>query len=136
MKELYIKYKEMIDYIIFGIATTLVNYLVFAFFTILVPINYQVANVIGWFISVVFAYVTNKLYVFQSKSWEPSIVVKEITSFGAARVFSLGVEAVILFVGITLMGGNKQIVKLIDNVIIVIINYVFSKLFIFKTNKK
>ncbi|GKQ43390.1 membrane protein [Companilactobacillus sp. RD055328] len=132
MKNLYIKYKELINYIIFGVATTAVNYVVYAFFTVVMPLNYQVANLIAWFLSVVFAYLTNKYFVFASKSWDLSIIIKEITSFFAARIFSLGVEAVILYIGITLMDGNSLVVKLIDNVIIVIINYVFSKLFIFK----
>ncbi|MGR3741123.1 GtrA family protein [Companilactobacillus sp. DQM5] len=132
MKDIYIKYKELINYIIFGVATTAVNYIVYAVFTIVLPLNYQVANLIAWFLSVLFAYITNKYYVFNSRSWDISRIFKELISFFAARVFSLGVEAVILYVGITLMSGNSLIVKLIDNVIIVIINYIFSKLFIFK----
>lgn len=132
MKDLYLKYKELINYIIFGVATTAVNYIVYAFFTVLVPLNYQVANLIAWFSSIVFAYITNKYFVFNSRSWNLKIIAREITSFFAARIFSLGVEAIILYIGITLMDGNSLVVKLIDNVIIVIINYVFSK-FIFRS---
>lgn len=135
MKNLYFKYQELINYIIFGVATTVVNYAVFAFFIKVIPINYQIANFIGWVISVLFAYITNKLYVFNSKSWEKNILFKEISSFFTARVVSYFVEVIILFIGINLLSGDKLIVKLIDNIIIVIINYVFSKMIIFKNDK-
>lgn len=136
MKKLYLKYQELINYIVFGVATTLVNYVVFAFFIKIIPLNYQVANLIAWILSVLFAYFTNKLYVFNSHSWEKKILVKEISSFFTARIFSYLIEVVILFVGINLLKGNELIIKLIDNVVIVVINYVFSKLIIFKDSKE
>ena len=93
IKKLYKKYEEVILYVVFGVLTTLVNFVSFWVFNkILGEKFYLVSNVIAWFISVVFAYVTNKLWVFESKSWAFKILLKEVPEFFAARLFSLGVE--------------------------------------------
>ena len=93
IKKLYKKYEEVILYVVFGGLTTLVNFVSFWVFNkILGEKFYLVSNVIAWFISVVFAYVTNKLWVFESKSWAFKILLKEVPEFFAARLFSLGVE--------------------------------------------
>jgi putative flippase GtrA len=92
IKNLFNKYKEIISYLFFGV-TTLVNFVSFwAFNKILGESLYLISNVIAWVISVVFAYVTNKLWVFESKSWKFRVLLKEVPEFFAARVFSLCVE--------------------------------------------
>ncbi len=146
IKELFVKYREFITYVIFGVMTTVVNLVAFTGFnSILGPESYLISNVIAWIFAVLFAYITNKLFVFNSKSWRADVLLKEIISFVAARVFSLLIEEAGLFLlvdalnfkelSLNLFGlsiGGNMIAKLILAVIVVLLNYVFSKLYIFK----
>lgn len=150
IKELIIKYKELITYVVFGGLTTVVNLVVFEVSgLILGDEKYLISNVIAWVAAVIFAYVTNKIWVFESKSWAPKVILKEIPSFFAARVFSFVVEEAGLFVFVDLLGfseysikilsfeiGGELIAKVILAVVVVILNYVFSKLFIFKKKEQ
>lgn len=157
MKELIKKLinKETITYIIFGVGSTVVNLAVFKafdlFFTSVTKTDLTLlTNFIAWVAAVVFAFVTNKIWVFESKSWEGSVLKKEIPSFVGARVFSLGVEELGLLIFITWLGfdrfawnvfglftlGGKMIVKIALAVIVVIMNYIFSKFIIFKNKEK
>ena len=108
IKKLYKKYEEVILYVVFGVLTTLVNFVSFWVFNkILGEKFYLVSNVIAWFISVVFAYVTNKLWVFESKSWAFKILLKEVPEFFAARLFSLGVEEGGLWLFVDIFGFDR-----------------------------
>lgn len=148
--ELYKKHREIIVYFVFGVLTTAVNLITFyALETLFGTENsYLYNNVIAWVVAVVFAYVTNKLVVFESKSWAPSVVLKESAEFVGARLFSLGVEEAGLWlfvdlfsfgaVSIKILGFNLTggfIAKAILAVIVVILNYFFSKFIIFKNKK-
>ncbi len=149
--------REIVTYIFFGVLTTVVNLLTFylfkrlfisigwnGIFNAVIPENsklleifsdgsdYLDANFIAWVAGVVFAFVTNKLWVFESKSWKPSIAGKEFVGFVGARVFSFAVESVMMFVMVSLISWNDFVAKIIVGVIVIIINYVFSKLIIFK----
>lgn len=149
--------KEIISYVFFGVMTTIVNLAVFyltkqlfaaigwnGFFNTIVPEDSKIvelfsggseyldANLIAWIAGVIFAFVTNKLFVFESKSWKPSVAGKEFTGFVGARVFSLVVEMLGMFVMVTLLVWNELVAKLIVGVIVIIMNYIFSKLLIFK----
>ena len=117
--------REVISYLVFGVLTTLVNFVFYWLFT----------EVLGIYFAVIFAYITNKLFVFGSKSWELSIVVKEVLSFGAARILSLLFETGFLTLTVEIFKFPKLIAKIIAAVFVVIINYVASKLFIFKKKK-
>ena len=146
IKELILKYKELIVYVIFGGLTTVVNLVVFTLSGMaLGDERYLVSNVIAWFAAVIFAYITNKLWVFESKSWSIKVLLKEIPSFFAARVLSFLIEEFGLYVFVDLLSfneislkilsfeiGGELIAKVILAVIVVILNYVFSKLVIFK----
>ncbi len=146
IKTLFIKYKEIITYIIFGVLTTLVNFFAFGLFTKMLGEElYLVNNAVAWVVGVVFAYITNKLFVFESKSWALKLVAKEMTGFLGARIFSFLVEEGGMFLFISVLGlGEKSlvvsgftitgqfIVKILLAVIVVVLNYVFSKFFIFK----
>lgn len=127
--------KEILGYLIFGVLTTVVNYVAYFVATKLFGINYLVANVIAWFISVVFAYVTNKFWVFENKSVEIKALVKEIFLFVSARVMSGGIETLFLFVFVSLLGFDDGVIKIIASVFVVIFNYFFSKFIIFKGSK-
>ncbi len=150
IKELLKKYEELILYVVFGGLTTVVNFAVYWVLNKALGENYYlVNNVIAWFVSVVFAYITNKLWVFDSKSWAPKVLVKEVPEFFAARIFSLLVEEGGLWLFVEKMGFDefsfeifgfeftgKIIAKLVLAVIVVILNYFFSKFVIFAKKKK
>ncbi len=135
ISKLFVKYKEIIYYGIFGVLTTIINYVSYIIFTRLFNIDIFVSNLLAWILSVIFAFVTNKLIVFESKKFTIEIVLKEIVAFMAARVFSLLLDMAILYVASDLMGINDLIVKIISNVIVIIVNYVLSKFIIFKNNR-
>lgn len=146
IKDLWKKYEELIMYVVFGALTTLVNFAAFMLFSKLLGEDlYLVTNGIAWIISVIFAYITNKLFVFQSKSFEMKVLIKEIPEFFLARVFSFLVEEAGMWLFIDLLKFSKislaimgfeltgqLIAKLILAVIVVIMNYFFSKFIIFK----
>lgn len=134
IKGLFNKYREIIMYLIFGVLTTVVSLAVYYIlvYTILNPNNpfeLQVANIISWIAGVTFAYFTNRSMVFQSKNKNK---LKEAGSFVLARVVTLIMDMLIMFVGVTLLHGNDKLLKLISQVIVIVSNYVFSKLFVFK----
>lgn len=150
IKELFKKYEELILYVVFGALTTLVNFVAFWLLNkVLGDKLYLVNNVIAWFVSVVFAYVTNKLWVFESKSWALKILFKEVPEFFAARLFSLAVEEGGLWLFVDIIGFDKFsfelfgfditgkiIAKVVLAVIVVILNYFFSKFVIFAKKEK
>ena len=138
--------REMFDYIFFGAMATLVSLVTFWLFDKLLGSKLAlVSNIISWIITVSFAFFTNKFFVFHSKSTDGSTLIKEITSFTAARLFSLGVEEAGLFIAQfvfhadtkTYFGavGGMMIAKVFLQIVVIIMNYVFSKLFIFKNKK-
>ena len=150
IKSLIIKYKELITYGVFGVATTLVNFVSFKLASVLLGEDlYLLSNVIAWVVSVIFAYITNKLWVFESKSLKPEVVFKELVSFFAARGFSFIVEELGLFLlvdvarlsdyQLTVLSfeiSGTMIAKVLVAFVVVIMNYFFSKLFIFKKDKQ
>lgn len=134
MKELYLKYKEIINYLIFGFLTTVVSLLVYYLlvFTILNPnhaLQLQIANIISWLAGVTFAYFTNRRYVFESTNQNQ---LKEATQFVFARVVTLILDMAIMGIGVTWLRFNDKILKLVSQVLVIVLNYVFSKLFVFK----
>lgn len=133
IRELFNKYQEVISYLFFGVLTTVVNYIIyFSLNAVLGEDLYLVNNVVAWAGAVIFAFVVNKLFVFKKKSKNSAELIKEMTSFAMARLASLGIEEIILFIGMSLLKLNGTIVKLAAQVIVVILNYFFSKFFIFR----
>ncbi len=135
---LYKKYEEIINYLIVGVLTTVVSLVVKwgLLFTILDPKNsvqLQVAVVISWIAAVVFAYITNRIFVFKSKSKK---ILKEITSFFGARLLTLGLEMLIMWFFVTFLKLNSDLWVLIwtmvAQILVIIFNYIFSKLFVFR----
>jgi putative flippase GtrA len=134
---LYNKYKEIVNYLIFGFLTTVISLIVYygLTFTVLDPnksVSLQIANILSWVAGVIFAYVTNRKYVFNSKN---DNIVKEIGSFVGARVVTLIMDMLIMFIGVTLLKFNDKVFKLISQVVVIISNYLFSKIFVFKKEK-
>lgn len=149
--------KEFITYVIFGLLTTVINLLTFYVFkelfisigwegtlnglisegtwlyNILVDgTDYLDANFIAWVVAAVFAFITNKLWVFESKSWKPSVALKEFIEFIGARILSFAIETVLMVILVTFLSLPEMLSKLAVGIIIIILNYVFSKLFVFK----
>ena len=138
IKELYLKYKEIINYLIVGVLTTVVSLTVYYGLVLTVldpqnPIQLQAANIVSWVCAVIFAYWANRKFVFESKSTE---IVKEASAFVTARIGTLVMDMVFMFVTVSLFGMNDKVAKLLDQVMVTIANYVFSKLFVFKDKKE
>jgi putative flippase GtrA len=128
----YEKYRAIILYLIFGVLTTIVNILFFWIFSEKFGYSTVTSNVIAWLLSVIFAFSTNKTFVFESKSKETYVVFKELYTFIAFRLLSGGLDTIIMFTSVDLLHYDKLLTKLISNIIVVILNYIASKLFIFK----
>ena len=140
IKQLWEKYKHIIAYLFWGVVTTVINLAVFQILSSGIHWNYQLANVIAWFVSVLVAYFTNKVWVFGSHYTTVSDFLVEMLRFFFYRALTLVIDIVITFIGISVLGFKDPmgqfIVKVIDNVIVIIANYVFSKWLIFKDNKQ
>jgi len=127
------KYKEVIMYLIFGILTTVVNIVVYFISTRFLNLDAYISNIIAWVLSVLFAFVTNKVYVFNSKNTTVRVILKEGISFFGFRVLSLIFDMICMYIFISLLSTNDLVAKIITNVVVIIINYLFSKLFVFKS---
>lgn len=155
-KNLFLKYKEIILYIIFGVLTTVVNFVVYTPLTNMLGAEYTVlgipwylyTTVIAWIAAVLFAFFTNKLFVFERKSMKGSVVMREMAAFASARITTLLVEMLLMWLFITVIHadawklvlwtagllGQKGdwIIKAGVQVIVVILNYILSKLIVFR----
>ena len=134
ISNLFFKYKEQISYIFWGAATTAVNICVYFFCTRIFSMGVIAADAIAWFLSVLFAFWSNKCFVFASKSWAPSVALPELYKFAGGRLFSGLLEIGILWSGVGILHIHDGLVKLFACVIVVILNYIFSKLFVFRRN--
>ena len=133
IKELYMKYKEIINYVIFGGLTTVVNFITYFIVTKIFNIDEVISNGIAWFISVLFAYITHKIFVFESKKSKFREIVIEMTSFFLARILSgvccdVGTFALMIKV----FNINDVIAKIVTQIMVIIMNYILSKLVIFR----
>ena len=132
LKQLVVKYYDILAYLIFGVLTTVVNYLVYLPCYNLLALPAVISNVIAWVVAVAFAYVTNKPFVFRSHDWSAKTVVPELTKFVGTRVASGGIESAIIWIAVDLLGGNGNLWKLVTSVLVVILNYVGSKRLVFR----
>lgn len=137
MKKNYLKYKELFDYLIVGVLTTAISLAVYyaCIWTFADPSNpflLQTANVLSWIISVAFAYVMSRIFVFHSKNEK---VLQEILQFFLSRMATLLMDMGIMFLLVTLWKQNANIAKLVSQVVVIVMNYVLSKLFVFKAHE-
>ena len=133
LKEIYFKYKELINYLIFGGLTTIVNFICYYIFARMIGIDEVISSALSWFFSVLFAYITNKIFVFDSKTKGIKNLIRECISFFLARILSgilcdIGSFALMVKV----FNINDIISKIITQVMVVIVNYIFSKFLVFK----
>ena len=132
IKRLIIKYQELIMYGIFGVGATLINIFSYKFFADVLGIYFLAANIIAWILAFIFAFITNKLFVFESKSWEAATAIKEFVGFLSAR-FATGIlDTVLMWLFVSLIRLDDTLSKIIINILVIIINYIASKFFIFK----
>ncbi len=132
LRSLIEKYWDIFSYLFFGVLTTLVNYAVYLPVYNLLGLSAFVSNVFSWVAAVAFAYLTNKPFVFKSHDWSKGTVIPELTKFVSCRVASGAMETVILLIAVDILGWNGNIWKLLTQVMVVVLNYIFSKLIVFR----
>ena len=132
IKNLVQKHWDILSYLFFGGLTTVVNYLVYLPCYNLLNLSAAVSNAIAWAVAVAFAYLTNKPFVFRSHDWSMKTVIPELTKFVTCRIGSGLLETGILFLCVDLWAWNGNVWKLITSVLVVILNYIASKLLVFK----
>lgn len=124
------KFREISSYLIFGVFTTLINIFVFFIFNNLLSFNYLIANVFAWFLSVLFAYITNRRYVFKGHKMN---TIKTMFTFFLSRLTTLGLDMFLMFIMIDTLSLKEMYAKITIQVVVVILNYVFSKMFVFNS---
>lgn len=132
MIELVKKYKSFIAYAVFGVFTTVVNIVTYNVCYYRIGMSNTLSNIVAWILAVTFAYLTNKVWVFESKSWKWDVLRREIPSFISCRLATGIMDLVIMYVCVDVMHWHAMVMKIISNVLVIILNYVFSKLVIFK----
>ena len=134
MLELAKKYEDILSYLFFGVLTTVVKYVVYLPCYNVLGLSSAVSNVIAWVAAVAFAYLTNKPFVFKSHDWSMKTVLPELTKFLACRVGSGVLETVMLLVCVDWLGWDGNVLKIVTSVLVVVLNYIGSKLLVFKNH--
>lgn len=132
LKILLQKYRDILVYLVFGVLTTAVNYLVYLPCYNWLHLSAAMSNVIAWVFAVAFAYLTNKPFVFNSHDWSAGTVLPELTKFIMTRVGSGALETAIIFLTVDVLHWNGNVMKLVTSVLVVVLNYVASKLLVFR----
>ena len=127
--DLYIKYREIIVYVIIGALTTLIYFIVYFPFTKILDVNYKLSTCIAWIVAVIFAFYTNKYIVFRSE--DNSEIWKEFFKFILSRLFSLGADLAVKYIMIEVLKLNEDFSAIVSQIIVIVLNYVLSKLLIF-----
>lgn len=121
--------RELVLYVVFGAFTFFVNIAVYFLFEDVLGVNYLISNIVAWFFSVLFAYITNRIWVFESKSPD---ILKEMALFFGGRIFSGVVDTALMYLFIDVMMIGDAISKIVVQIIVIVLNYIFSKLIVFK----
>lgn len=132
LKHIYMKYKEVVSYIFFGGVTTLINIGIYLVAYEVLDISNISSNIFAWFIATIFAFVTNRIYVFKSHVNNKLELILEIIRFFWARLFTGVLDLLIMFLSINILGLNAMILKVISNIVVIILNYIISKKLVFK----
>ena len=129
---LFHKHEQIISYVFFGGLTTLVNFIVYYPLYNLCQLSASLSNILAWIVAVIFAYLTNKPFVFKSKDWTMKTVAPEFAKFVGSRFGSGLLETVIIRITVDILLWNGNLWKIIVSVLVVILNYITSKFFAFK----
>ncbi len=135
MIDLMKKYREIITYGLFGICTTIINIIAYYLSAHILNWGTTISTIIAWFLAVVFALITNKIWVFKSNKWDKKTLIKEVTTFFTCRILTGLLDLGIMILFVDIFHFNDVIMKIISNIIVIIINYIASKLIIFNKNK-
>lgn len=131
-KDLYSKYKDVIPYAIFGVLTTIVNIVTYYVAAHFFKIPIMISTILAWLLAVLFAYVTNRKWVFHSSADTPVRIMTEIIAFFSCRIATGIVDWLCMWIFVDLLAFNDVIIKSMANVLVIILNYIASKLLIFK----
>lgn len=131
----YKKHKEMLLYLFFGGLSFIVSIGTYALFNVMFSINELIANILSWVITVMFAFLTNRVWVFNSPTKSTNEFIRQLFAFYGGRIVTLIIEEMILFIFITWLNFSSMIVKIIAQIIVIILNYIISKLVIFKKER-
>lgn len=134
LRPLVLRYQELISYLVVGGLTTLVNFVIY--FPLSRLIHYLIATTVAWVGAVVFAFFANKVFVFEDERWDRGYLLRQAASFTAMRVLSWGLEVLIMWVFVERLGLNSDVTKIAAQVLVVVLNYIFSKLWIFRKKKE
>lgn len=129
------RYREVLNYLFFGVLTTLVNLVGYFVLTRAFGVNYMASTAVAWALSVLFAYITNKIWVFESRDTSPGVVLRELVSFVGCRLFSGILDMAVMYLCVSVWGMPDGPVKIFSNILVIVLNYIFSKLFIFRKGK-
>lgn len=136
IKQLYNKHKDFISYAFWGIFTTIVNTVVYCFFADVFHLAVIPSAILAWFFAVLFAYLTNRKWVFHSQASTKSEVFKEIIAFYTCRIATGIVDWLCMFVFVDLIHLNDLLIKVAANILVILLNFVASKIFVFKQNNR
>ncbi|WP_276937529.1 GtrA family protein [Faecalibaculum rodentium] len=125
-------FKEVIAYLVFGVLTTVVNIIVYMIMADWLHVHYLVSNAVAWFVSVLFAFLTNRKYVFRSKSAEKT---KELARFFSSRLATLALDMAIMWLLVDVLTADNLTAKIIANVVVIIVNYILSKFLVFQSEE-
>lgn len=132
LKVLFHKHCDILVYLIFGMLTTVVNYLVYLPCYNLAHLPSAVSNMVAWIAAVAFAYVTNKIFVFRSLDWSIQTLLPELAKFLGTRLGSGVLETGMLFLFVDVFAMNGNLWKLVTSILVVVLNYIGSKLLVFR----
>lgn len=132
LKALLEKHWDVVSYLFFGVLTTAVNYIVYLPCYNVLGLTGSLSNAIAWVGAVIFAYLTNKPFVFQSHDWSAKTVIPELTKFVGCRIGSGMLETAIIFLTVDVLSWNGNVMKLATSVLVVVLNYIGSKLLVFR----
>ena len=135
IRGLLLKYKDIILYLIFGVLTTLVSFVVYSLCFDYAGLSGVMSNAVSWVCAVVFAFLTNKPFVFRSYDWARSVWIPEAVKFVGGRIGSGVFESLFIWITVDILNWHHMIMKLIASGVVVILNYIISKLFVFRNNK-
>ena len=132
--DLLIRYREIVLYVFFGGMTTVIDWIV-SFGLYAINVNVHAANTIAWCVAVAFAFVTNRVFVFESRAHGVRAVTRELAVFSGGRVVTLLLQELWVLVFFDLLGWNKYAVKIIAAIVVIVLNYFISKLLVFRKKK-